>query len=308
MDNGPFPNIESNYFNENNSIFSEKINSSDNQISHSSYIRNIYSINNNYLDIFPLNISSLTSSNIININSNNNNNIIEPSEKEKDIMVLIDNSNDITISNNNNYISNSNKTISKNNNYINKKRARHDRLAKDNIKRKINVYYSKFVCSLLNKIIKQLLNEKIQFYELSHSLTKNVTRTAFNSLKTKSLGDIFKGYVSPKYKKYKCWQNLNIDIYNKVTFRSKVLKKILDKPYFEFFQDFFYHNTILNLSKYGLNENILLLNNNNYFYNLKENNKTHDSTADQKYFDKLEKIIKRDFLSSPVFNITKLCE
>jgi hypothetical protein len=216
-------------------------------------------------------------------------------------MVLIDNSNDITISNNNNYINNSN-------NYINKQRARHDRLAKDNIKRKINVYYSKFVCSLLNKIIKHLLNEKIQFYELSHSLTKNVTRIAFNSLKTKSLGDIFKGYVSPKYKKYKYWQDLNIDIYNKVTSRSKVLKKILDKPYFEFFQDFFYHNTILNLSKYGLNENILLLNNNNYFYNLKENNKTHDSTADQKYFDKMEKIIKRDYLSNPVFNITKLCD
>ena len=290
MGNDPFPKIESNYFNENNFIISEKINSYNSQISYSSFVSHIYSINDNCFDIFPPDISSLTSSNIINSNSNNN-----------DIMVLIDNSNDITISNNNNYINNSN-------NYINKKRARHDRLAKDNIKRKINVYYSKFVCSLLNKIIKHLLNEKIQFYELSHSLTKNVTRIAFNSLKTKSLGDIFKGYVSPKYKKYKCWQNLNIDIYNKVTSRSKVLKKILDKPYFEFFQDFFYHNTILNLSKYGLNENILLLNNNNYFYNLKENNKTHDSTADQKYFDKMEKIIKRDYLSNPVFNITKLCD
>ena len=290
MGNDPFPKIESNYFNENNFIISEKINSYNSQISYSSFVSHIYSINDNCFDIFPPDISSLTSSNIINSNSNNN-----------DIMVLIDNSNDITISNNNNYINNSN-------NYINKKRARHDRLAKDNIKRKINVYYSKFVCSLLNKIIKQLLNEKIQFYELSHSLTKNVTRTAFNSLKTKSLGDIFKGYVSPKYKKYKYWQNLNIDIYNKVTSRSKVLKKILDKPYFEFFQDFFYHNTILNLSKYGLNENILLLNNNNYFYNLKENNKTHDSTAYQKYFDKMEKIIKRDYLSNPVFNITKLCD
>ena len=290
MGNDPFPKIESNYFNENNFIISEKINSYNSQISYSSFVSHIYSINDNCFDIFPPDISSLTSSNIINSNSNNN-----------DIMVLIDNSNDITISNNNNYINNSN-------NYINKKRARHDRLAKDNIKRKINVYYSKFVCSLLNKIIKHLLNEKIQFYELSHSLTKNVTRIAFNSLKTKSLGDIFKGYVSPKYKKYKCWQNLNIDIYNKVISRSKVLKKILDKPYFEFFQDFFYHNTILNLSKYGLNENILLLNNNNYFYNLKENNKTHDSTADQKYFDKMEKIIKRDYLSNPVFNITKLCD
>lgn len=290
MGNDPFPKIESNYFNENNFIISEKINSYNSQISYSSFVSHIYSINDNCFDIFPPDISSLTSSNIINSNSNNN-----------DIMVLIDNSNDITISNNNNYINNSN-------NYINKKRARHDRLAKDNIKRKINVYYSKFVCSLLNKIIKHLLNEKIQFYELSHSLTKNVTRIAFNSLKTKSLGDIFKGYVSPKYKKYKYWQNLNIDIYNKVTSRSKVLKKILDKPYFEFFQDFFYHNTILNLSKYGLNENILLLNNNNYFYNLKENNKTHDSTADQKYFDKMEKIIKRDYLSNPVFNITKLCD
>ena len=303
MGSEPLPQIESN---------NSEINNCDIEISHSNSF--IYSMTSNRVDFIQPNFSSSTSSNIINKNSNNNT-IIDKGEKEKDIIVLIDNSNKFKISNNdddeampknNNYINNNSKTISKNNNYHNKKRPKHDKLAKDNIKRKINVYYSKFVCSLLNEIIKKILNEKIQFYQLSHSFTKKVTRTAFTSLKKKSLGYIFKKYVSPRYKKHKNWKKLNTGIYKKVTSKSKILKKILKKPYFEFFKDFAFHNTILNLSKYGLNENILLSNNNNYFDDLKKNNQTDDSIADKKYFNKMAKILNRDFLSFPIFQITKL--
>ena len=127
--------------------------------------------------------------NIINDNNNKHNFNNNENKKENEIIILIERS--------------TGKTASNTNNYINKKRQRHDRLAKDNIKRKINVYYLKFVWSLLNEIIKQLLKENIQFFKLSHSITKNVTRSAFNSLKNKTLGDIFKDNVSPKYNKYK---------------------------------------------------------------------------------------------------------
>ena len=80
----------------------------------------------------------------------------------------------------------------------------------------------------------------------------------------------------------------------------------MNKPYFEFFKDFLYHNKILNLSKYGLNQDILLLNNNNYFDDLKENNKTDDLIADQKYFHKMDKILYKEFNFNKVFSITKL--
>ena len=222
-----------------------------------------------------------------NINHNNENSNNE-SEKEKEIIILINNSRDINISNTNYY--------------INKKRPRHDRLAKDNIKRKINVYYSKFVWSLLNEIIKQLLNENIKFCRISYSFLKDVTHSAFNSLKNKTLGDIFKANVSPKNKNSdESWKYLNTEVYNKVTSKSKILKNILNKPYLEFFKDFLLHNKILNLSKYDLNKYILLLNNNYYFEDLKNNNKTNDLIADQIYFNKLRTIINENFIYYPVF-------
>ena len=310
MGNDPFQEIESNFLDNNISINPEEINNNESQIIYFSDFRDFNSINKNYLDIIQPNISSSSSSSssdIVNANLNNKSDINQ-SEKEKEIIILIHNNsniNDIPISNNinnNNY--NNNKTISNNNSYINRKRLRHTRLAKDNIKRKINVYYSRFVCSLLNDIIKQLLNENIQFFQLSHSFTKNVTRTAFNSLKNKSLGDVFKDNVSPKYNKKKNWKKLNTKIYNKIS-RNKILKNILDKPYFEFFKDFLHHNKILNLSKYGLNQDILLLNNNNYFNALKKNNKTDDLIADQKYFIKMDEIINKEFNFNKVFSITK---
>ena len=304
MGNDPFHEIESNFLDNNISINPEEINNNESQIIYFSDFSDFNSINKNYLDIIQPNISSSSSSDIANANLNNKSDI-NKSEKEKDIIILINNNNninDIPISNNNNNYNN--KTISNNNSYINRKRLRHTRLAKDNIKRKINVYYSRFVCSLLNDIIKQLLNENIQFFQLSHSFTKNVTRTAFNSLKNKSLGDVFKDNVSPKYNKKKNWKKLNTKIYNKIS-RNIILKNILNKPYFEFFKDFLYHNKILNLSKYGLNQDILLLNNNNYFDDLKENNKTDDLIADQKYFHKMDKILYKEFNFNKVFSITK---
>ena len=104
--------------------------------------------------------------------------------------------------------------------------------------------------------------------------------------------------------KKKNWKKLNTKIYNKIS-RNIILKNILNKPYFEFFKDFLYHNKILNLSKYGLNQDILLLNNNNYFDDLKENNKTDDLIADQKYFHKMDKILYKEFNFNKVFSITK---
>ena len=295
MNNYPFCEIEPNFLIENNFIISEEIDDDDSQISNSFDFRDIYSINNNFFFIIQPNILPLPSSNIINDNSNNNN-IINKSKKEKEILILINNNNDSTISKTNNYL-------------LNKKRPTHDKLAKDNIKRKINVFYSKFIWSLLNEIIKKLLNEKIQFFQLSHTFIKDVTHSAFNSLKNKTLGDIFKNNISPKYKKckkYNNWKNLNIEVYNEVTSKSKIIKNILDKPYFEFFKYFLYHKTNVNLSKYGLNKDILLLNNNYFYEELKKKNETGDSIFDQKYLKKMDKIINKDFLSFfyPVFHLT----
>ena len=74
-------------------------------------------------------------------------------------------------------------------------------------------------------------------------------KNSFDLLKNTSIGDIFKNNLSPKFRK----KNLNIDVYNKITQKSEIVKKILDKLYLEFFNVYYLNQKIINLSEYGLN-------------------------------------------------------
>ena len=123
------------------------------------------------------------------------------------------------------------------NNRIKKKK--HDKFAKDNIKRKIQVHYIKFLRDLLNHIIKEVLKENIEFKPLDYQFIMKIDKTSFLSIKSKSLGTIFKENPSPKFKDYK---QKNIEIYNEIINKSEILKNILDKLYLEFI-NIYYKNT-----------------------------------------------------------------
>lgn len=115
-------------------------------------------------------------------------------------------------------------------------------------------------------------------------------------LKKTSIGDIFKNNLSPKFKK----NNLNIDVYNKITQKSKIIKEILDKLYLEFFSVYYLNQKIINLSKYGLNKNIILSENIGFYKDLINKKKINDE-EDEKYHQKIEKILKVDFIGIPIF-------
>ena len=179
-------------------------------------------------------------------------------------------------------------------------RPKHGKLAKDNIKRKIQVHYLNFLRNLLNKIINELLynnkTKNIQFRPLNYNFTKEITKNSFDLLKKTSIGDIFKNNLSPKFKK----NNLNIDVYNKITQKSKIIKEILDKLYLEFFSVYYLNQKIINLSKYGLNKNIILSENIGFYKDLINKKKINDE-EDEKYHQKIEKILKVDFIGIPIF-------
>ena len=194
---------------------------------------------------------------------------------------------------------NSNNDDHINNNVLGKKRnKKHDKTAIDNIKRKIQVNYIKFLRNLLNQINNELLgnyenNKNIQFFPLNSYFMKLISSKFFDELKEQTLGDIFKNNVSHKYKNY---QNLNIQVYNEITDKSETLKKILDKKYLEFFDVYYLNKKKLNLSKYGSNKTIILSSNIEFFKDLLKKD-------DSDYQKRIEKCIKRYFISNdkPIF-------
>jgi hypothetical protein len=232
-----------------------------------------------------------------NINNNNNdhdnNNIIEKekprkSDKiDKDINIIkkkkIKEEDKQNINNNDQHT----------NNILGKKRKRkHDKTAIDNIKRKIQVNYIKFLRNLLNQINNELLgnNKNIQFFPLNSNFMKSISSKFFDKLKEQNLGDIFKDNVSQKYKNY---QNLNIEVYNEITYKSETIKKILDKKYLEFFYVYYSNIKTLKLSEYDSDsDKIIKLSSNIGFF------KDLLTKADSDYKNKIKKCITRYFITN----------
>jgi hypothetical protein len=178
------------------------------------------------------------------------------------------------------------------NNRIKKKK--HDKFAKDNIKRKIQVHYIKFLRDLLNHIIKEVLKENIEFKPLDYQFIMKIDKNSFLSIKSKSLGTIFKENPSPKFKDY---EQKNIEIYNDIINKSEILKNILDKLYLEFINIYYKNTRKINLRKYGLDKDIILPNNIKFYEDLIKMNETDSSSDNEFYINKIEKIIKKEFVS-----------
>ena len=182
-----------------------------------------------------------------------------------------------------------------------KKTRKHDKTAKDNIKRKIQVSYIKFLRNLLNQINFELLcnyenNENIKFFPLDYNFKKQITKNCFDSLKEQTLEYIFKNNVSHKFKNY---QNLNVQVYNKITDKSETIKEILNKTYLEFFDLYYLNKKTLNLSKYGLNKTIILSSDIGFFKDLLKKS----SEKDIYYQKRIEECIKKYFMPNdkPIF-------
>jgi 23S rRNA maturation mini-RNase III len=190
-------------------------------------------------------------------------------------------------------------------NRVNNKRPKHDKFSRDNIKRKIQVDYLKFLVNLINKIIDEIVYEghntnNIKFFPINYEFAKKVNKNSFDSLKNTTIGDIFKDNVSPRFKKYK---NLNKDVYNIIIKQNQnqIIKNILDKKYLEFFKSYYLHEEKINLFKYGLNQNIILSDNMGFYKDLIEKNKTSNIIEDVKYRDKMKRCIIKDFFCKPIF-------
>ena len=192
---------------------------------------------------------------------------------------------------------------------IHKKRKRHDKFASDNIKRKILNHYFIFLTNLINKIISFIfINEKnkqkIHFLTIRYDF-RNVkfNKEIFNSLRReKTIKDVFLNYPNNKNINSK---KRNEDVMNYITNKNNnVINNILGNLCFEFINIYYNNERKINLSKYGLNETIILPKI-KLFQDLLNANLSNDKKENQIYRENMEKCIQKYYIRKPPYFLVK---
>ena len=186
---------------------------------------------------------------------------------------------------------------------LKKKRKTHNKYDWDNIKRKIQVHYFKFLVEFVNKAILEILKEynkgfdkkisteNIQFKKISYDFAKKIDSESFHLLKTKKLKDILIENTSKKFRNFN-----NKDIYNNIIKLNKNVNNILNNYYLELFDVFYYQKDNINLSKYGI-DLVISLDGIERFQEFLKSQKENEPNFDL-YKQRIEQSIYKEFLCS----------
>jgi len=201
---------------------------------------------------------------------------------------------------------------------LNKKRRKpHTKYYRDNIKRKIQVNYLKFLVNFVNLIIRVLfkkysgfndefkdkkISDKYQFKKLNYGkFSLKIDNDSFNSLKSKKLLEIITLNTNGKNK-----NNKNDEVYNNLFEIKHKLEKILDQSYLEFFPIYYQKENYTNLKKYGLDIDISLENLKRFdFFIKKEKQKIKELENKEKYEKGIEESIRENFMTNSHLFIVK---
>ena len=201
---------------------------------------------------------------------------------------------------------------------LNKKRRKpHTKYYRDNIKRKIQVNYLKFLVNFVNLIIRVLfkkysgfndefkdkkISDKYQFKKLNYGkFSLKIDNDSFNSLKSKKLLEIITLNTNGKNK-----NNKNDEVYNNLFEIKHKLEKILDQSYLEFFPIYYQKENYTNLKKYGLDIDISLENLKRFdFFIKKEKEKIKELENKEKYEKGIEESIRENFMTNSHLFIVK---
>ena len=201
---------------------------------------------------------------------------------------------------------------------LNKKRRKpHTKYYRDNIKRKIQVNYLKFLVNFVNLIIRVLfkkysgfndefkdkkISDKYQFKKLNYGkFSLKIDNDSFNSLKSKKLLEIITLNTNGKNK-----NNKNDEVYDNLFEIKHKLEKILDQSYLEFFPIYYQKENYTNLKKYGLDIDISLENLKRFdFFIKKEKEKIQELENKEKYEKGIEESIRENFMTNSHLFIVK---
>ena len=201
---------------------------------------------------------------------------------------------------------------------LNKKRRKpHTKYYRDNIKRKIQVNYLKFLVNFVNLIIRILfkkysgfndefkdkkISDKYQFKKLNYGkFSLKIDNDSFNSLKSKKLLEIITLNTNGKNK-----NNKNDEVYDNLFEIKHKLEKILNQSYLEFFPIYYQKENYTNLKKYGLDIDISLENLKRFdFFIKKEKQKIKELENKEKYEKGIEESIRENFMTNSHLFIVK---
>lgn len=201
---------------------------------------------------------------------------------------------------------------------LNKKRRKpHTKYYRDNIKRKIQVNYLKFLVNFVNLIIRVLfkkysgfndefkdkkISDKYQFKKLNYGkFSLKIDNDSFNSLKSKKLLEIITLNTNGKNK-----NNKNDEVYDNLFEIKHKLEKILNQSYLEFFPIYYQKENYTNLKKYGLDIDISLENLKRFdFFIKKEKEKIQELENKEKYEKGIEESIRENFMTKSHLFIVK---
>ena len=201
---------------------------------------------------------------------------------------------------------------------LNKKRRKpHTKYYRDNIKRKIQVNYLKFLVNFVNLIIRVLfkkysgfndefkdkkISDKYQFKKLNYGkFSLKIDNDSFNSLKSKKLLEIITLNTNGKNK-----NNKNDEVYKNLFKIKHKLEKILNQSYLEFFPIYYQKENYTNLKKYGLDIDISLENLKRFdFFIKKEKQKIKELENKEKYEKGIEESIRENFMTKSHLFIVK---
>ena len=201
---------------------------------------------------------------------------------------------------------------------LNKKRRKpHTKYYRDNIKRKIQVNYLKFLVNFVNLIIRVLfkkysgfndefkdkkISDKYQFKKLNYGkFSLKIDNDSFNSLKSKKLLEIITLNTNGKNK-----NNKNDEVYDNLFEIKHKLEKILNQSYLEFFPIYYQKENYTNLKKYGLDIDISLENLKRFdFFIKKEKQKIKELENKEKYEKGIEESIRENFMTNSHLFIVK---
>ena len=124
----------------------------------------------------------------------------------------------------------------------------HTALSEDNILRKIQVHFLSFIVNYTNDVIFALFNDSEirRFNHLNYSFKKKVKHKYIEDLKKKTIGDILKTDITPKYKKIT--KNINSLIYDEIINKYPSFKNFFEINYLNLFRQ--YYNNDDNIFKY----------------------------------------------------------
>ena len=163
----------------------------------------------------------------------------------------------------------------------------HTKYDKDNIHRKIQVHFIKFLFAFINDILMYFGIEQ-KFLGIDYKNKKVVTKDYVENLKTTEIGQILCKDISPKYQTlYNKNKDFNCKLYLKVI-KNESIKNILSEKYINIFRNLYYKNK-RDLNDYGLN--IKLSNKVETYQDLLDRN-----NDDSEYIEEIKNLVKYCYL------------